>query len=90
MKPEQGDDIVFIRPEALQLTVDENSDAIVSDHAYMGDHIRVSVQHPHAREGMWTVQIPSREASEVPVGARVALGLIDDVALRLPASKVSD
>ena len=90
MDPKKGDDIVFIRPEALQLTADEKSDAIVTDHAYMGDHIRVSVKHPYARGGNWTVQIPSRAASETPVGARVTLGLIDDVALRLPASEVAD
>ena len=90
MDPKKADDIVFIRPEALQLTADDRSEAIVTDHAYMGDHIRVSVEHHYASGGHWTVQIPSRDASEVPIGARVALRLIDDVALRLPANEVSD
>lgn len=87
---EKADDVVFVRPEALALTTDAKSDAIVSDHAYMGDHIRVSVIHPSARKGNWVIQIPARDASLVPVGSRVGLQLIDDIALRLPSNEVPD
>ena len=82
--PSPSDDVIFVRPEALKLEVDAHSNAIVSSHAYMGDHIRVSVEHPNARGGRWIVQVPVREASAVPVGSRVAPRLIDEIALRLP------
>ncbi|WP_448859979.1 ABC transporter ATP-binding protein [Corynebacterium propinquum] len=85
-----ADDVVFVRPEALRLAADENSAARVTNHAYLGDHIRVTVEHDNARTGSWTVQVASREAAEVPVGSRVSVSLIDDIALRLPASEVGE
>lgn len=88
LRPDQGDDVVFVRPEALDITEDASSEAIVTDHAYMGDRIRVSVHHPQARQGSWIIQIPARDASRVPVGCRVSLRLVDDIALRLPVSEV--
>ncbi len=86
----QADDVVFVRPEALRLVADENSSARVTNHAYLGDHIRVTVEHDNARTGSWTVQVSSREAGEVPVGSRVSVSLIDDIALRLPASETGE
>ena len=50
----------------------------------------MTVEHDTARTGSWTVQVSSREAGEVPVGSRVSVSLIDDIALRLPASETGE
>ncbi|WP_029089491.1 ABC transporter ATP-binding protein [Brevibacterium album] len=82
-----GAEVVFIRPEDLAITPQEEGFLQVKGQTYTGERTMIRLGRPGEEDAPWSASLASAQAGTVPPGTRVSATVTADPALRLPRAE---